>query len=91
MLKICAQQANKKVTGVNIEKIFEVQQTAFKVLAEDEFMSVQGSPIQEQEVLLYWNMKNDAMLVSFFLFLSSWNQERVLNVQSGIWQLVMIY
>lgn len=91
MLKICAQQANKKVTGVNIEKIFEVQQTAFKVLAEDEFMSVQGSSIQEQEVLLCWNMKNDAMLVSFFLFLSSWNQERVLNVQSGIWQLVMIY
>lgn len=45
LLKICAQQTDKKVTLVNIENIFEVQQPVFKVLISDELMSALSSPV----------------------------------------------
>jgi len=39
LLKICAQQTDKKVTVVNTQNIFEVQQPVFKALIDDELMS----------------------------------------------------
>lgn len=52
LLKICAQQTDKKVTVVNTKNIFEAQYPVFKGLIDDELMSAQSSPVLEQEVLL---------------------------------------